>query len=296
MTDLKKILAAAARFLILCAVYTAAFIIPTLVFPLSPALTAAAAGQTGNPGLAILINAVLMSVLILVLFHNPRVRGVPLVLLALISLWGLQTFMTQIETWYFREAFPLITGEEFPFFFLRNLLTLGIFLPAAAWVCGCLKHGSVIEQKAVMPGFKRIAAVLPVLGVLYIILYFVFGYYVAWQVGKVRFFYSGSLEMKGFIEQWLFTMNMHNWIVPFQWLRGMMWGALSLPLMMILGSERKRAMLLFPVFFGLIPVIQLFFPNPVMPEAVRMAHFVEVGFSTGVFGFLAAVLLTGKKA
>ena len=48
----------------------------------------------------------------------------------------------------------------------------------------------------------------------YVVLYYLFGYYVAWQNPELRLYYSGSTELKSFYEQMRSNLGM-PWMLLF---------------------------------------------------------------------------------
>ena len=194
--------------------------------------------------------------------------------------WGMQTFMTQIETWYFREAMPQVDNAELVNLFIRPLITALTFIPIATWI---LKKGEPKEnplQLNLLSKWKTIG----LLSVMYVIIYFVFGYYIAWQFEEVRVFYSGTPVKPGFIDQLLQTIDQKNLIIPFQLLRGLLWVGVGLPLLYLKGSNAEK--ITASVLLYALPSIQLIIENPFMPEGVRIAHLLEVSSSNALFGLL----------
>jgi len=68
---------------------------------------------------------------------------------------------------------------------------------------------------------------------------------------------------------------------------------LTLPILHLLREPRWSVVLLTAFFFG-VWSFGLLLPNPLMPEAVRVAHFSETLSSNFVFGALVAWLFTGS--
>jgi hypothetical protein len=188
-----------------------------------------------------------------------------------------------METWIFREAFPTMSQSE-----LVKLVTMGlvvIFL-ASAFAALLWKNNIATvfkaEERSVLRGWGY---KIPILSVAYMLLYFFFGTYVAFQSEALRNFYETSLG----------NINTNGLIVT-QIFRGALWVLLCLPLVRWLKGNRTEKVIATALFLALLPTILLFFPNPFMPYEIRMYHFVEVFLSNGIFGALVAWWLTSKRA
>jgi hypothetical protein len=140
---------------------------------------------------------------------------------------------------------------------------------------------------------RRLAA----LAVLYVVVYFVFGYFVAWQWEEARLFYSGTTDIKPFFTHFgdLFLKE-DPVIIPFQLLRGALWTALALVIVWMMKGRRWEASLAVALTFSALLAVPLgLFPNPYMPPMVRQAHFIEILSSMLLFGGIAGwVLHTGE--
>jgi hypothetical protein len=123
------------------------------------------------------------------------------------------------------------------------------------------------------------------------LLYFLFGYFVAWQVRELRLFYGGSAELNGFFEQWGLTLMAKPELPLFQYFRGVMWILCLIPLFRGFSGKRLELVILSSLALALLPTAQLAFANPLMPAAVSLGHFWEVAISTGIFGAVCAWFL-----
>ncbi len=229
--------------------------------------------------------------IILYLIKRLDLWGMKLFLVVIIVFWGLQTFMTQLETWYFREAMPAITNGELGNLFLRPLITTLTFVPLAMWVLGRWKpqRNASEPQIPVSLNWKKIVG----LSFAYVAIYFTFGYFVAWQFEEVRIFYSGTAEDAGFIGQMKQTLQTRSSILLFQLLRGFLWIIIGLPILLYLKGT-KSGKVIACVFLYSLPAVQLIVDNPFMPQQVRIAHLLEVATSNGLFGLLIGWASTRK--
>ncbi|MFA5835166.1 MAG: hypothetical protein WDA22_16935 [Bacteroidota bacterium] len=231
---------------------------------------------------------------IIYLIKRLNLWGGKLFFSTVIIFWGLQTFMTQVETWYFRDAMPAITNSELLNLFLRPLITAITFVPLAMWILGKWKQN--VERSAPQTQLNRSTLQwkdVLWLSATYVIIYFVFGFFVAWQFEAVRLFYSGSTENAGFIGQIQQTLQTKSFIFPFQFFRGFLWIMIGFPIVMYLKGSKKEKILACVILYSL-PAIQLIVDNPFMPQPVRLAHLLEVSTSNGLFGLLIGYVSTRK--
>ncbi|MBE0671021.1 MAG: hypothetical protein IH588_10565 [Anaerolineales bacterium] len=265
-------------------------VVANMLSPLSSEIMAAGASATGflSAGMAFLFNAAVNAVILVWAARCSSLRGLRMAGQLFVLSFGAQVFMTQIETGYFLSAFPLLNGN-FQLYNLiwRGFLTSLFFSALVTWICaGFSKDArpqemfSVTANNAVKQG-----SWLPVV---YISLYMLFGYFVAWQVKELRLFYGGPVELNGFFEQWGITAMAKPEFPVFQYFRGILWMLCLVPLFMGFSGKRLELIALSTLALALLPTAQLAFANPLMPAAVSLGHFWEVSISTGIFGALCA--------
>jgi hypothetical protein len=196
--------------------------------------------------------------------------------------------MTQLETWYFREVMPTITNGVLVHLFSVPFITSITFIPFAIWILGKRNQpqGQSVGSTHLIFNWKHLLA----LSVLYMIIYFVFGYYVAWQFQELRLFYSGSTELHGFFKQLGYTIHTKSLILPFQILRGFLFVLMGMPIVYYLKGNKKEKILALVFIYSIMPSIQLIIDNPFMPAEVRVAHFLEVSSSNGLFGLIVGIM------
>ena len=77
---------------------------------------------------------------------------------------------------------------------------------------------------------------LVVIAVVYVILYFTFGYFVAWRHPGVAEYYGG-VDPGSFVAQMRTVLRNTPWLIPFQIARAMCWVALALPVIRMLKGK-----------------------------------------------------------
>lgn len=215
------------------------------------------------------------------------------------ALWliyfGVETFMAQIETIYFNQAVQMADVT------LLALVGAGavraaIIAPAVVLIWGRVRRppeGAIVQELWPTPWDGRLMA----MAVFYLFVYFLFGYFVAWQWPETRQFYTGTAAIKPFgVHFRELFLEEDRFIILFQLLRGVLWTLLAVLIVRLVQLPRwGRALtvaLTFVVFFAL-PVG--LFPNPYMPAAVAQSHFVEIVTSMLLFGIVSGWVMAGQR-
>lgn len=212
----------------------------------------------------------------------------------IISIFIVDFFTTQLETFYFKSAFPALETKDVFLLMLSGLLpvSLASLLGAKLFWHGNLIEGKLTEIKVNSGTFLS----LLIITVSYPIYYFVFGYYIAWRHEEVREFYSG-LYSDSFVGQLNFNYKEMAEIFPFQIMRGALFGIGALMLWQLLPNNNTIFILTTVIIFS-IPGMMLLIPNPLFPDQVRWQHFKEVTSSMILFGITSAITIikfSGRK-
>lgn len=202
--------------------------------------------------------------------------------------FGVETFMAQIETLYFNSAVQM----EMDVF-------VGIVAAGAVRAALCAVLVVLVFSKLRKPpdlAAQRGPALPPnwplrfaALSVLYVMIYFLFGYFVAWQWEETRLYYSGTTALKPFLTHfWDLLVVEDPIILPFQLLRGALWTSLAILIVRMIEAKRWETALAVALTFAVLLSVPLgSFPNPYMPPAVAQSHFYEIFSSMLVFGGVA---------
>ena len=272
-----------------------------VAFMVASAITAAdvaaeTAPQDVNQMMVWLLAVSMLDAVILgFIIHNSRWRGWPLILGLAVALYGVQTVMGQIEALVFLT--PL--GERWgagsvpmlvmPFELIASNIISGAVKAMVGATVGVLLFGKArrgeFESTDFMPkmewqqwALKIGAAVL-----LYELLYFGFGYYVAWKSPALLDFYQGS-DPGSFLAQMRNVIGTTPTLIPFQALRSLLWIAFSLPIIRMLRHKPWLGASATGLMLGLLAFSHTLVPNPYMPTEVRIVHFIETVSSTFIFG------------
>ena len=244
------------------------------------------------PGLLILsiINVVVVVSLIL----SSHWRGWRLALILALAHYGTSTFITQVETWYFLNDLT-VPPAMLPGLFLMGLPVSFIFIPLAVLVCGRWK-GIAKDQWNPNPAMttKQLILKLTVVSIIYVIIYWCAGYFIAWQNPELREFYGSPGEIVPFWEHTFETIRNSPDLLILQLIRGLLFALFVLPL--IRGSAVNPW--LTALLIGLLLAIPHFghiIANPLIPIAsVRLSHMLETATSTFLFGLIIVWLLHRK--
>ena len=249
-------------------------------------------GQARGGAVPLLIVCSLETAILTYLILRSRWTGWRLAAAVFFVFYGVTTFMPQIESAVFLTRLP---PGMLPRLFLMGALIAAPFSVLAVLILGKRKPETVEAERnsrLVMPASEW-ASKLVVIALAYVILYFTFGYFVAWRNPAVREYYGGS-DPGGFVAQMGTVLRNTPWLVPFQFLRAMCWVALALPVIRMMKGQWPETALAIGLLFAVVMNAQLLIPNPYMPEPVRMAHLAETASSNFIFGVFVGWLLTAR--
>ena len=193
--------------------------------------------------------------------------------------------MPQIESAYFITRLP---PGMLPRLFLAGLIMAAIFAPLVVLILGKAKRST----NEISP-LKITPVKLWLIVVVYVFLYFTFGYFIAWKNPAVRAYYGGS-DPAGFISHITSLVRSEPMLFALQAVRALMWTAIAVPVIKMMKSEWWERGLAVALLFAVM-TSQLLLPNPLMPTEVRMAHLVETATSNFLFGWLVVLILRGSS-
>lgn len=256
-----------------------------------PAVDSATTGLE-TASLSLILAIMLCQVLALTL---PIVRstwhGWRLALAMFVIFFGTQTFMSQIESLvYLGNKMPqgLVAG-----LFVMGLFVAAVFSPVAVLILGRWKkspaeYSERNELNLGKGGWRFLVA-----GLVFLCLYYLFGYYIAWQDADLRAYYGGT-DPGSFIAQMQSVITTTPWMLPVQYVRGLLWVGLGLLIITLMRRPRWHAGFAVALLFS-VPSLYLLLPNPVMPDFPRITHFVETLPYQFLFGWFLAYFLIRRN-
>ena len=208
--------------------------------------------------------------------------------------WGLNSFMTQIEGWFFNDALQM-PGEMMLALASAVLVQSVVFALVAVTVFKRWQPEKE-QQKTLMDGVKipggELVIKLLFLAVLfYSIVYYLFGYYVLWQIEEARVVYAGTTEILPFFAHTNNVLRNNVWLWPWQVMRAFIFISFAWLVMKKSTANWVETGLLVGLLFAVLMNMQQWIPNPYLPLSVRAGHFWETVPSNFIWGFVIVWLL-----
>jgi hypothetical protein len=239
------------------------------------------------PGLLLL--CLVDTALVMLVILRARWRGWRLAVGVGFALYGVMTFMSQIETAWFGPALG-IPASMLPSLFLMTVPVAVVFVPLAVLILGKWRGPGESSNPAVPLPESIWGWVwrLGVIAVLYVMLYFGFGMLVAWQNPALRAMYGEGANTQVF--------NFAT-LIPFQFLRSALWVLFLLPIVRMDRGGLWQTAVIAGLWLALPMNMFHAVPNPFMPDpSVRLSHFIETATSNFLFGMAITWLLAWRPA
>jgi hypothetical protein len=229
----------------------------------------------------------LVSLVIAWIIQTSRWRGLKLIEALVFTFYGLMTFIIQIESIvYLRAKMPPGLIKDL---FVMGALVAFLFIPLAVLIMGKLR-GPAQPHTARALTLKSQAVRFCILATMYVVLYYLFGYYVAWQNPELRLYYAGTTELKSFYQMMRSTVKGTPWMLPFQFGRGLLWALFAYPVVRMLNTRRIETAGIIAALFGVGSFV-LLMPNPLMPASVAHSHLWETLLSDLLLGAIVGWVL-----
>jgi hypothetical protein len=222
--------------------------------------------------------------IILYFINSSWLRGWKLAGIVFLVTFGIQYFMSQIETVWFNESLK-ISGNGILAIVSGGVVMILIFSPVATWLSGYFKPSSDSGRDYPKWNLKRMMPRILLLSVvIWPMIYFLAGYLIAWQFDEVRLYYSDTAEMASFFS--IMKDNVESGLFFFQIFRGACWILIGLLVMSAIKGSMIHKGVILGLLFAILGSSGLILPNPVMPDMVRMAHLVETAPSSFIWGLI----------
>jgi hypothetical protein len=234
------------------------------------------------------------SAVIIYLILRSRWHGIKLVVFVALVHYVVQFFMGGVEAILFQASLKIPPRLVFAQL-ISGVILAFLFALIAVLILGRMKPPKEAPEtpntRLIMPKGEFLLKFLVLSLIVYPLLYFLFGYFVAWQFPVVREFYSGSSALPPFFQFIQNLLNTNSTLVFWQMARGAVWVLVALPVIrMMKGSAWETAVTL-GLIFALVMNSQHIVPNPYMPGTVRLVHFIETTSSNFLWGMLIVWLL-----
>jgi hypothetical protein len=282
-----NVLKTSIRFFAVTIVYFICFVVVSGAL-LAPASKPDVPADAGATLLALFLVSLINAAVWTYVIRRSRWTGWKLMLTVFFVFYGVSTVMPQIESAYFITRLP---PGMLPRLFLAGLILAAIFSPLAVLILGKARPSINITLPLKMSAVAWIGKLLLIV-VAYLILYFTFGYFIAWKNPAVRAYYGGS-DPAGFISHVASVLRHEPLLFLLQALRAVLWAALAVPVIKMMKGKWWESGLAVALLFAVM-TSQLLLPNPLMPAEVRMAHLVETATSNFLFGWLVVLILLSR--
>jgi hypothetical protein len=260
---------------------------------LLPAASEQAAPVQAGAALVALLAVSLLNTLVLgYVVIRSRWAGWKLVLAIFFVFYGVMTVMPQIETAFFLTRLP---SGMLPRLFLSGAIIAALFSSLAVLILGKRRSNpteSNRHSRLDMPVGEWVGK-LSLIVIAYLVIYFTFGYFIAWKSAAVRAYYGGS-DPGSFLAQMRSVVRDTPLLLPLQVVRAILWTAIAVPVIRMMKGQWWEAGLAVALLFA-VTGSQLLLPNPLMPQEVRMVHLLETATSNFLFGWLIVLILRGLR-
>jgi len=286
-----KVLGIGLRTIAVAVWLTITLIIGTMISGLGQNLPHAASAATAAPAPPQPPN------ILLLLFVASLIQAIVVAYLVLEAKWSgwkiaAALFLMVVNVWLLAgiEAVPYLRGRLSPNFFSQSLVTglvsAALFAPLAVWILGGFRRASLDESGVRLHwSAARWTGTFAATTVAFVVLYYLCGYYIAWQNPALRQFYSGTTEIRSFWGQMGSIWSSTPWMFPFQAGRALLCVGLTLPAVRMLRGGALRlafgAALMYATWDG---STGLLIPNPIFPPSVAHTHLLELVVWGVLFG------------
>jgi hypothetical protein len=249
--------------------------------------------QAGAALVALLAVSLLNTLVLGYVILRSRWAGWKLVLAIFFVFYGVMTVMPQIETAFFLTRLP---PGMLPRLFLSGAIIAALFSSLAVLILGKRRSnptGSNRHPRLDMPVGEWVGKLLLIV-IAYLVIYFTFGYFIAWKSAAVRAYYGGD-DPGSFLAQMRSVVRDTPLLLPLQVVRAILWTAIAVAVIRMMKGQWWEAGLAVALLFAVVMNSQLLLPNPLMPQEVRMVHLLETATSNFLFGWLIVLILRGWR-
>ncbi|MDR0301642.1 MAG: hypothetical protein LBI04_04920 [Treponema sp.] len=288
---MKTIVTSALKLFLAAIIYTVLFVLVSALVPFSQGFKELGSSEHPTALLFMFINGAWVCFTIYFIIKHSNYSGIKLFINVLFVMFFINFFMTQIETWFFGHAFAL-TKPDIILIMLSGLFPL---LGTTALLIKFFQNKNAVYEKEKI-NIKSILIKLGIIGIIYLCVYLLFGYFVLWQFEEARLFYSGStanLKLGESMGNTNIGIGTNSIFIPLQILRGILFGIFILPLKNMMST--KNTFIASVCLVYLCTAVQLIIPNVLFPDMVRIAHLIEMSSSMLLFGMIAGNTMWGKS-
>jgi hypothetical protein len=234
---------------------------------------------------------------LLYLILRSRWQGIQLMLTIALEVFVVQYFLGQMEAIFFNDSVNMSLRTVYSQM-VGGIFFALLFALAAVFIAGKSKKTENVSglpnTRLRMPKSEFVLKLFFLSLVIYPLIYFLFGYFVAWQFPQIRQFYTGSTVILPFVEHFRTTFTANPTLPLWQMARGILWVLVALPVIRMMKGRALEAAVAVGLLFSLIMNSAHLVPNPYMPPAIRLGHFIETASSNFIWGMLIVCFMHRK--
>ena len=288
--NIRSILILTLKVLALTIVFFISFLVGGSIFsPVDP--SGMTPEEMNMAPITILVVSLIDTLILTWLILRSRLYGWRLMAVVAFVLYGVKTFTSIIEAWYFMTN---MTSEMVPRLLLQTVPLVLIFPPVAVLVLGKAKKQDDADEapntRLVMPTGQLVLKVVFLSVVVYSALFWGAGYYIAFRNPELVAYYGAS-DPGSFLAQLGSLWASDPFVFLLEFLRGALWVALAAPIIRWNKGRVWETGLLVALTFALVQNDIHLVPNPLMPPSVRLSHFIETASSNFIWGLAIVWLL-----
>ncbi len=290
------------KIIIILAQWVALSIIMAILWTISmsfiPSMSEAETNVSQEGALSFLLALIAVSFVNTAVVMYPTLRsrwnGIKLIVVVAFVIYGVQFFLGGLEAILYRADLKIPVKLVYAQLASGAVFAL-LFAVVAVAFLGKIKKPFANPQtqniRLVMPKGEFILKFFLLSIIFYPLIYFLFGYFVAWQFPGVREFYFDSTSIIPFFEH-MRTMLTSNPALPlWQMGRGALWVLIALPVIRMMNGTAWDVAITVGLIFALVMNSQHLMPNPYMPAIIRLPHFIETAGSNFIWGMLITWLM-----
>jgi len=246
--------------------------------------------ETATSGAMLLVVSFIDTLILTYFILRSRLRGLRLMVIVALVFYGVKTFTSSIEAWWFMDN---LTPEDISGLFLLTIPMTVLFPLVAVLLLGKAKKGVKVDDspntRLEMPIRQLVWKVAFLSAIVYPVLFWTFGYYVAYSNPELVAFY-GDTHPGSFIVQMGKLWANDPFVFLFEMFRGALWVALAALVIRFTKGRIWEAGLLVALMFTLVQNDVHLIPGG-MPTSIRASHFIETASSNLIFAVIITWLL-----
>lgn len=214
-----------------------------------------------------------------------KLNNIHLTVLVIALYFGLSVFLVQIETLVFLDVFTAIIDPQMvPKLFIQGGLTSLIISPIAVIVLRGRGTKENMTLKSIKFGMtkKQGLAKISLLATIFVVFYIFFGIFVAWTNPALSDYYGDLITQMADVGLAMLFLQAG---------RAVIFIALAFPVIQTRADGLWEKGIVIALVYTFLTASNLLIPTSIMPDTVRMSHFVEVAIPAFIFGLLVVWLM-----